>query len=617
MCGISGCYDLKEAGRVNPAWILPMRDRLRHRGPDDERLYITPNLALAFNRLSTVDIMHGQQPLWNEDRSLVLVANAEIFNHLELKKELLAKGHVFQTHSDCEVLLHLYEEEQEFFLEKLNGQFAFILYDFNKKRLFAARDHAGVAPFFYTITTDGYFIFASEIKAILTHPSVKKAVDLVGLDQILTFPGLVSPRTLFENIHSLPNGHFLTIQEGNVHVEEYWDLIYPQHSSMNPIENEHAFLEELTFHFDQAVRYRLRGDVPVGFYLSGGLDSALIARKAMSIQNQYRQTFSINVHGHELSEAKHQRLLADALQSTHQEYWFQPQDILSRLQQAVYHSECALKETYNTASLALSEMVRAAGLKVVLSGEGADECFAGYIGYRFDDQLQHHLPSDPNERRLRQRLWGHEGFTYEKNYTDFHWIKKQLYASSLKEKMDDFSSTNHWTIPLHRLNGLHLTHRRSYLDFKLRLCDHLVSDHGDRMGFAHGVECRFPFLDKALMEFSTRIPPHFLIKNYQEKYILKQMAQSMLPQEIIMRDKFAFATPSSSVLLASNNEYIHDLLSYERINREGYFDPDTIQELKKRYTQPGFRLQVPLEQDLLITVITFGMFLELFEIPSL
>ena len=622
MCGITGIYDLKHANRVDINTLLKMRDKLHHRGPDHADYVATDNIGLAITRLSIIDIEHGNQPLWNEDHSIVLIANGEIFNYIELKQQLIRNGHHFNTQSDCEVLIHLYEEEGCHFLNRLNGQFAFVIYDTNKKLLFAARDHFGITPFYYTKTKDDFFLFASEIKALLEHPSVHKEVDLVGLDQILTFPGLISPRTLFKSIHSLANGHYITINANqDVKTTEYWDLIYPKTTDTISEQPESYYIEKLDQHFEQSVSYRLRADVPIGFYISGGLDSAMISAKAMQLQPFNKNSFAINVNSPNLSEAKYQRLLVKHLNTTHHEHWFQPKEILTRLKKVIYHSECALKETYNTASIALSELVNSAGIKVILSGEGADVFFAGYIGYRFDQMnlkpsiLSHSTPT--NEHKLRHRLWGNEHFTYEKNYTDFKNVKRQLYSKSLRDIADSFEATNHFVINQERVENLNITHLRSYIDYKLRLCDHLISDHGDRMALANSVECRYPFLDKELVEFSTTIPPSLLVNNYQEKYILKKVARSFVPAPIIDRDKFAFATPASTALLSMNDPYINDLLSYERIKREGYFDPDTVQKLRHQYMQPGFSIQVPLEQDLLITVITFGMFLELFNMPYL
>lgn len=619
MCGITGILDIDDRKRIDEKILLRMINKIRYRGPDDLSVYIKDNLGLGFARLSVIGLKNGKQPLFNEDNSITLVCNGEIFNYKELKETLVKEGHIFKTDSDCEVIIHLYEEYGVDFLNQLNGQFAFVLYDFNKKLLFAARDHFGIAPFFYSIC-DRLFLFGSEIKAILEHPLVPLKVDLNGLDQIFTFPGLISPNTLFDNITSLPNGHYLTIENNKLKIIKYWDVNYPKEGEIDYIEDENYYKEKLAELLRRSVQYRLVSDVPVGFFVSGGLDSSLIAAQAMQyVQKEQRLSFAINVAQADLSEAKYQRIMAKYLNSKHYEYLFQEHDILSRLKQVIYHCECALKETYNSASLALSEMVRKHNLKVILAGEGADEFFAGYIGYRFDQfNLSRPKKTDSEtlrENAIRKKLWGDENFIYEKSYGDFSDVKKTLYSDLFRENLEEMISPV--VIDINSIKNINILHKRSYIDYKLRLVDHLLGDHGDKMVFANGVECRYPFLDKDLIEFATLIPPKLKLNNFEEKYILKSIASQCLPQEIVKREKFGFTTPGSPFILSQNLEYINELLSYERIKKEGYFNPSVIESLKKQYSDPNFIINVPFDTDLLMPVITFGIFLETFNLPKL
>jgi asparagine synthase (glutamine-hydrolysing) len=269
----------------------------------------------------------------------------------------------------------------------------------------------------------------------------------------------------------------------------------------------------------------------------------------------------------------------------------------------------------------LSGMASGQGLKVVLAGQGADEIFAGYVGYRFD-QFRQSLPrrADANalsEAQLRKHIWGDENFFYEKDYHAFRQLAASLYSTQVRERVGGLGCFAEGIINKERIFNLDPVHRRSYIDYKLRLCDHLLSDHGDRMTFANSVECRYPFLDQDLIEFARVIPPALKLKDYEEKYILKKMAGRLLPQEIIRREKFGFTAPGSPCLLKQGLEYVNDLLSPSRIKREGYFNPDTVDGLKKRYMEPGFRVNVPFDDDLLIVVITFGVFLETFDLPAL
>ncbi|HEY9281898.1 MAG TPA: asparagine synthase (glutamine-hydrolyzing) [Pyrinomonadaceae bacterium] len=621
MCGIAGYVDLRGRGRVSREVLKRMADKLVHRGPDSDGYFADDRVGLGFRRLSIIDPAGGDQPLYNEDGSVVLMCNGEIYNHRELRRTLAARGHSFRTESDVEVLVHLYEEDGITFLNRLNGQFAFVIYDRKKGRLFLARDHFGVNPLFYTLA-DGVLIFASEIKAILGHPLARREVDLTGLDQILTFPGLVSPRTMFKDVRSLAGGHYLLVERGDVRAAEYWDLDYPPDNEPTPARPESYYVEGVKELLTRSVEYRLQADVPVGFYLSGGLDSSLIGALVNRVSpEQRRHSFSISFPDPSMSEAKYQRLMSQATGSVHHDTAFDWQEICRRLPEMIYHSECPVRETYNTCSMALSESARQAGVTVVLTGEGADELFAGYVGYRFDSyraggERRYDLET-ALEEELREKLWGAKDLFYEKDHYALKEIKAALYSARANELFGEFDSLNFGVVNKERLRGRHPVHQRSYLDFKLRLSDHLISDHGDRMSLANSVEARYPFLDIDLIEFAKTIPPGLKLKDYTEKYVLRRAAEGFLPREIIEREKFGFHAPGSPYLLQQRVEWVWDMLSYERVRRQGYFDPDVVENLKRQYSQDGFTLALPFEDDLLIVVLTFGIFLDAFGLPAL
>jgi asparagine synthase (glutamine-hydrolysing) len=621
MCGFVGCFDLRAARAAEPDLLVSMADTLLHRGPDSSGYFAEGPLGLGFRRLSIIDLAGGDQPLYNEDRSLVLVCNGEIYNHRELRRELERKGHSFRTNSDVEVLLHLYEEEGTGFLNRLNGQFAFALYDRRRKRLFMARDHFGINPLYYTVA-DGVLIFASEIKAILAHPSVERAVDLTGLDQVLTFPGMVSPRTLFKNIRSLKPGHHIVVQDGDFQVAEYWDLDFPQADQAVPAQPESYYVDALKQLLARSVQYRLQADVPVGFYLSGGLDSSLIAAliKEVSTGGE-RHSFSVGFTDRGISESKYQRLMTEKVGSVHHEITFDAEDIPNRLERMVFHAECPVKESYNTCNLALSEAASGAGIPVILTGEGADELFAGYVGYRFDRFRNSYArdsgPAANLEEELREALWGNRHLLYERDHHAFTGVKSDLYAEHVGGSLGEFNCLNFELVNKERLRGRSTLHQRSYLDFKLRLSDHLIADHGDKMALANSVEARYPFLDIDLVEFSTHIPAGLKLNDYTEKYILKRVAAGLVPNEIVNREKYGFQAPGSPSLLRQRNAWVYDMLSYSRIKRQGYFNPETIEKLKTQYAQENFKLCLPFEDDLLMIVLTFGIALDLFQLPSL
>jgi len=620
MCGICG-FNSFNGWRPDRAVLESMTEKLVHRGPDASGYYLKDKVGFGFRRLSLLDLSGGDQPLYNEDRSLVLICNGEIFNYRELRRELLEKGHRFSTKTDVEVILHLYEEHGAGLLDHLNGQFAFALYDEKRQQLLLARDHFGIAPLYYTFV-DGTFIFASEIKAILAHPLAPREVDLTGLDQIMTLPGLVSPRTMFKNIYSLPPGHFMIVKNGDMQVREYWDLDYPKDGELPYDRSEKEYLEHLNELLAASVKLRLHADVPVGFYLSGGLDSSLIAGQIHSLYPDRKlHSFAIDFHDKSFSEAEHQRVMARHTTSIHHETTFDWTEIEERLPRAIYHCECPLKETYNTASLALSAAAKGAGITAILTGEGADELFAGYVGYRFDrhrqDNHKEYNLETILEDELRARLWGDEGLFYEKDHAAHNEVKLSLYSDEVGELFPKFDLCNFGLVNKERLQGRHYIHQRSYLDFKLRMADHLLSDHGDKMALANSVEARYPFLDLRFVEFAKLMPPYLKLNEFTEKYALRRIAEGLIPQAIARREKYAFVAPGSPYLLNRSIEWIEDLLSFERIKKEGYFNPVAVENLKKQYREPGFKLNIPFETDLLTIVLTFGLFRETFNLPTL
>ncbi|MFF0429976.1 asparagine synthase (glutamine-hydrolyzing) [Streptomyces sp. NPDC004520] len=619
MCGIAGAMVLQGGAGVDARVLDRMTATLLHRGPDSVGTYLREGVGLGFRRLSINDLAGGAQPMSSEDGSVVMVCNGEIFNHRELRAELVAKGHRFASDCDVEVLVHLYEEEGTALLHRLNGQFAFALYDRARRRLFLARDHVGILPLHYATTPD-QFVFGSEAKAVLAHPGVGRAVDLTGLDQVLTFPGLVSPRTLFQGVSAVRPGHYLLVEDGEVREVRYWDLDLPP--AGEPQEHPDAYYpERLRELLTESVRLRLSADVPVGFYLSGGLDSSLIAGLVGELAPP-ADSFSVTFPEADIDESGYQRLMAQKAGSRHHEIPFTTDDIVGGLERMVLHAETPVKETYNTCSLALARQVREAGTTVVLTGEGADELFGGYVGYRFDrlgrgaarsgDPLADALEDD-----VRRRLWGDAGLFYERPYHAWREAKLALYSTSVREAFAEVDCLREAPVDHDRLAGRDPLAQRSYLDFRLRLSDHLLSDHGDRMAMAHSVEARYPFLDRAVVEFATRVPAHLKVHpRGGEKYVVKQAAQGLVPPEIVDREKFGFRAPGSPALLRAGVEWINDMLSPARIRRQGYFDPAAVERLRARYTRDGFEIHPHYGDDLLLTVLTFGILLDTFSLPD-
>lgn len=613
MCGIVGVFDLKGKREIPKEIVEGMSKKLTHRGPDESGFYVEPGLAFGFKRLSIIDLDSGNQPHFSENRDIVSICNGEIYNYKELKSTLCKSGHAFETNSDIEVLPHLYEEFGFDVATKLNGQFAFAIYSKKDSSLMLCRDQVGIAPLFYTIF-DGFLIFASEIKAILEYPNIKKKVNLNALDELFNFPSILAPNSMFEGIYALRAGHFLRVEYGEVREFEYWDLRYPKIGEIEYIKDEEEAKEAIVEELKRSVARRLQADVPIGFYLSGGLDSSLIGALIKNLTpNITRDSFSINFQDSLICESPYQEEMVKILGSRHHKKSFDAHEIASRLKSAIYYAESPLKESYNTCSLALSELVSSNNIKVILTGEGSDELFAGYVGYRVDslrdedDELSLEMAM---EREIRGRVFGDESFKYEKNYLEFKEIKDAIYSKNLD--INSFCALKNNYIKKDKISNLNPIHKRSYVDFKFRLSDHLLSDHGDRVSYANSIEARYPFLDIEFIELVKRVDPSLFIKNGVEKYILKEASKPYLPSSIYNREKFAFVAQGSNYLLSENIEWINDLISYDKIKREGYFDPDTVERIKKLYSSREFKINQTFDTDLLMIIITFEIFLETF-----
>ena len=621
MCGITGIVYKDKQRSVDESTIRRMADKIIHRGPDDYKTFIKGHVGFGFRRLSIIDLDLGAQPFVSPDGQIVLICNGEIYNYKELRAEMKSRGYQFRSNSDVEVLVPLYETYGTAFLQKLNGQFAIAIDDRKNDLLLLARDHFGICPLYYT-EQDEALIFGSEIKAIFGNPAVNRQIDLNGLDQILTYPSNVSPTTIFNNILSVKPGHYCIYKDGQTRSHEYWDLDYPDlQDTLHATKDEAYYLEGIEALLKKSVGYRLNADVPVGFYLSGGLDSSLIgALMAHAAPSKKFQSFSASFGGSSdnktINEQKYQQLMSNFLSTEHNDVAFSWADAEHKLKEVVYYAETPLKETYNLCSIALSEAARQKGIKVVLSGEGADELFGGYAGYKFDSLKSSALASeDLNElfdKEIRKTIWGDREFIYEKNEYDFKETKQYLYSPALNKSYDKFDCLKNPVINKQRIVGKHRFHQRSYADFRLRLSGHLIADHGDRMTLANSVEGRYPFLDIELVEFVKTIPPGMMLNNLNEKYLLKKVAHNFIPKDVICREKFGFVAPGSPALLKNNKEWVNDLLSYDRIKAQGFFNPDAIEQLKKLYLSDSFVFNPPYDIDLLIIVLTFNIMFDLF-----
>lgn len=606
MCGICGIYNLRGKRKIEEGVIYQMLHAIRHRGPDGNKALVLGQAALGFNRLSFLDLDGGMQPIQNEDQTISMICNGEIFNYRELKEELLAKGHQFRTKTDVEVIPHLYEEYGLDFPKYLNGQFAIALYDEHNRQLLLVRDQIGICPLFYTIADDRV-LFASEIKAILEYPGVNRKLNLKAVDQLMNFPGIVSPVTFFEGIHSLEGGHMLRVrQEQAIENIEYWDLIY---SAEEDDKGEAYYVERLRELLKTAISRRLVADVPIGFYISGGLDSSVVACYiGKYLLNSY-YSFSAEIGEGDLDESRFQKIIKDCVQSEHYSTKVTEEEIWKNLPDVIYHAEAAVKESYDVAAYLLSGLVSQSPAKAVLTGQGSDEFFCGYVGYMVD--LFRNMQKDkmePEECEINERLWGDPYFRFERNHPEIRKIHTRIYSEDVRGEIDRFSAFASSPINVERVRGLSSQKRRSYIDYKLRLSDHLLGEHGDRMFFSHSVEGRHPFLDAELLSFIITIPDKYKLKGVNEKYILKKAGEGIVPDEILKRKKFPFQAPGMSAMIKkpAGIDYLEDSM----LKKYGIFDIKYVNEMKRMYSQNDFKLMGAYEIDYLLIVMTVTMLCE-------
>lgn len=606
MCGICGIFHLEEKPAPKQEWVDGMLTAIRHRGPDGENSMVFDKAALGFTRLSFIDLTGGMQPIQNEDKTITMVCNGEIYNFKELREELQSKGHSFRTKTDVETVLHLYEECGLDFPKRLNGQFAVAIYDANKEQMVLVRDQIGICPLYYGVN-EGSLVFGSEIKAILEYPGFPRKLNLKAVDHLMNFPGVVSPETFFDPVRSLRAGHMLVLrQDCDIQDLEYWDL---QYDVRDEDLGEAYYVERLRELLKKAISRRLVADVPIGFYISGGLDSSVVACYIGKFLLNSYYSFSAEVGEGELDESRFQKIVRDCVKSEHYCTKVAEEQIWANIEQVVYHAESAVKESYDVAAFLLSDLVRKSPAKAVLTGQGSDEFFYGYVGYMVDmfRRMQKDQMS-PEELASNELLWGDPYFRYERNHPAIREIHKKVYSQDLRGEIGRFSALDHSPINVERVKGLSTQKRRSYIDYKLRLSDHLLLEHGDRMFFSHSVEGRHPLLDMELLEFVTHIPDKYKLKGSNEKYILKKAGEGIVPEEILKRKKFPFQAPGMSAMIKASDHipYLDEAL----IRKYNVFDADYVKEMKQVYKQDDFKLMGAYEIDYLLIVMTVTMLCE-------
>ena len=607
MCGIAGICHIDGPDGVSLDAIKSMIGALCHRGPDETGVYLDDNVGLGHARLSIIDLSSGGQPIHNEDKSLWIVYNGEVFNYPELKKDLLQKGHRFYTSTDTEVVLHLYEEHGPDCLAMLNGQFAMAIWDAKKKELFLARDRVGIRPLYYTILNNT-IIFGSEIKSIFMNDNVARRIDPVAMEQIFTFWTTLTPRTVFKDVYELPPGHYLKTSGGKVTFRKYWDIPLYQRAEQTDLAPR-EICRQVRELLQDAVRIRLRADVPVGCYLSGGLDSSGTTALVVKNFNSDVRTFGIRFDGGSFDEGEHQNLMVSYLNVNHTDMWATNEKIGASLPDCLWHCEKPLLRTGPVPLFLLSEVVRNSGYKVVLTGEGADEVFGGYNIFR-EAKVRRFLAKYPNSQmraeltgrlypyifhnpRLKRTLQSFfaRGLDQIDDPIFSHFIRwentsriKAFFSQELNEAIGQYDGYEQvrQSLPesFERADDLS---RAQYLEMAIFLSNYLLSSQGDRVAMAHSVEIRLPFLDPRVMDFMARVPAKWKILGINEKHILKKSFEPILPKEITGRPKNPYRAPIKQSLLNERTlEYTKEALSEESVKKAGLFDAGKVTKLMRK-----------------------------------
>lgn len=596
MCGISGIHQFNPTENVDLSVLKNMILALNHRGPDEYGLYRGHQTGLASARLSIIDLSGGQQPISNEDSTLWIVFNGEIFNYVELRPLLENLGHHFSTQTDTEVILHLYEEYGPACLQRLNGQFAIAIWDNARRRLFLARDRLGIRPLFIRQTANS-LAFASEIKSFSALPDWQPNLDMTALRQIFTYWAPISPRSAFQGVQEIPPGHYLVCQDGKISIESYWTMDFTEE---NPGRSEEEALEEFSSLLIDATRIRLRADVPVGAYLSGGLDSSTTAAIIRNYTDTPLDTFSIAFTTPQYNESEFQVQMARHLGTNHQVVTCTPQDIGTIFPDVIWHTETPILRTSPAPMFLLSELVHRHNYKVVLTGEGADEFLGGYDIFK-EMKIRRFVARNP-ESTLRPQLFanlypdiprqaGSAAFlsaffskdmqaTQSPYYS--HQVRWSNTARTLRFLNNGYGNLTHdWEVPLPESFATWSTLAQAqYLEITTFMSPYLLSSQGDRPGMAHSVEGRFPFLDYRLVEFANHLPADLKLRGLNEKYLLRRFAQKMLPAEIWARKKRPYRAPIQTSFFGNRSaEYLADLLSVHNLSESGIFNGLAVKHL--------------------------------------
>ena len=609
MCGIAGILNLSNHSAPAENDLRRMIRMLHHRGPDDYGYYTDGVIGLAHARLSIIDIAGGHQPIHDTDKNTWVVFNGEIFNYVELRAELIKDGFVFYTQSDTEVIVHLYKKHGLDFVNHLNGQFAIALWDKTCKRLVLARDRVGIDPLFYYKEGNRLY-FGSEVKSILPCMSQSPSLNTNALDQLLTFWSPVAPNTLFKNVYEVKPGELTIVEGGQITHHRYWEWEYPAHGQDEYLTGSvNELAEQLHEKMVEATQIRLRSDVPVAAYLSGGLDSSVLVSIIHHHGNVPLRTFSLGFEDKKLDESSFQKKLIKHLGAEHSSIVCTSKNISDNFERAIWHTESTILRTAPVPMMLLSGLVHEHQYKVVLTGEGADEVFGGYDIFKEGKIRQFWARNKTSSFRplILKKLYPYLDITKANSRAYLEaffgigldqpevpyfahlprWSTtskiKTFYSEEFKANLNDGAIKNIQSSFHEDIQKWHPFNRSQYIEARSLMAKYLLCSQGDRMLMSNSVEGRFPFLDHKVIEFANRLNPNLKMKVLNEKYLLKESMRRYLPNEIINRPKQPYRAPDIPAFFHENRpDYVFDLLSENEINNAGYFDHKKVNILLRK-----------------------------------
>jgi asparagine synthase (glutamine-hydrolysing) len=601
MCGIAGVVDLAGQREVDPAVVAQMAGAIIHRGPDEEGFHFSPGVGLASRRLSIVGLADGQQPIYNEDRTVCVVFNGELFDFREVRADLERRGHVFRTHCDTEIIVHLWEEHGEAMFERLRGQFALALIDFKRQVMILGRDRVGICPLHWARRGD-WLYFGSEIKAILASGQVDAEADLRGLDNIMTFFAMPGRRTMFKGISAVYPGTFLKIrwrQAGSiadVTEHRYWDLDFPAQGEEDDPADPTALIEEFRATFNRAVDLRLQADVPVVSYLSGGIDSAAVLVAASKIVGRPIPSFTIKIAARGYDETDRAMQAARLAGSRPTVVHCDGPTLSAVYPKLIEAADCPVIDTACAALYCLAAEVHRQGYKVALTGEGADEALAGYPWFKVN-RLTHLFdvgafrPSSPIRWAVHRLVAHRAPFSDMRDVEKFvggrfapmdlyHLMRstrRWLYRDEILEELEDYMPAQELDLDHDRMKRWAPLNQSLYVGYKTILPGLLMNHKGDRVAMASSVETRYPFLDEDFISLCARVHPRWKLKGLlRDKHLFRTASEGLLPPEITNRPKAMFRAPFGDTMLQRSSPFIDQLLSRESLAATGYFDVEEV-----------------------------------------